>query len=139
MGVVSLIVTIFVMSMVYWSVDSRCSSISREIGQAEKRLAELESEYVRVAARWDEQKIPARLSEKLTRFGLEMRYARQDQVVKMTPDGRPRPGQIAVTRARQRVQEGVMAQAAVSPVESAAANGAPVQNTARAKKRTARR
>jgi len=138
-GVVSLIVSIFLMLMLYWSVDSRCSSIAREIGQAEKRLAALDSEFVRVTAKWDEQKIPDRLSERLTRFGLEMKYARQDQVVRMSADGRPLPGQIAVARARQRVREGVMAQASVSET-AAAPETVPVRRTsADARRRGVRR
>ncbi len=133
MGIASLILAGFFMLMVYWSVDSSCTSIAREIGQAEKKLAVMESECVREAAHWDEQKIPDRLSEKLLRFGLEMKYARQDQIVRMTPDGRPKAGQIAVTRARQRVRDGMMAQA------TSATAGLPVRPVSVPKKRTVRR
>lgn len=134
-GFITLVLSAFVMAMVYWQVDSQCSTISREIGEAEKRLKKLESDYVREAARWDEQKIPDRLSEKLLRFGLEMKYARQDQIVRMNADGRPMPG-LAVTRARQRMREDMMAQAQTS--ESTGAQVRPVAATP-VKRRTARR
>ena len=133
MGVAALIVTAFLMLMAYWSVDSRCTAIAREIGKAEKALAAYEAEYVRETARWDEQKIPERLNEKLLRFGLEMRYAHQDQIVRMNADGRPKAGQIAVARARQRMREGVLAQA------TAASASQPIRPGAAAKKRGVRR
>lgn len=108
-GISSLLFTAFIAVLAYYFIDSRCSSIAREIGKAEKRLAALETEYVREAAKWDELKIPERLAEKLTRFGLEMRYARQDQIVRMTPDGRPAPGQLSVARANARMRNGASA------------------------------
>lgn len=133
MGVAALIVTAFLMLMAYWSVDSRCTAIAREIGKAEKALAACEAEYVRETARWDEQKIPERLNEKLLRFGLEMRYAHQDQIVRMNADGRPKAGQIAVARARQRMREGVLAQATATPAAQ------PIRPGVAAKKRGVRR
>lgn len=134
-GAIMLVLSAFVMAMVYWQVDSRCTTIAREIGEAEKRLKKLESDYVREAARWDEQKIPDRLSEKLLRFGLEMKYARQDQIVRMNADGRPMPG-LAVTRARQRMREDVLAQSAVVTTD---ARERPMAASATAKRRAARR
>lgn len=108
-GVVVLLLTGFMMAMVYWILDSQCSSIAREIGKAEKRYAALEAECVQETARWESLKTPERLSEKLLRFGLEMKYARQDQIVRMTADGRPANGQLSVTRARQRMRTDAMA------------------------------
>ena len=92
------------MMLVYWLFDSRCSAIQREIGKAEKVLAALEADCVRETARWDEMKTPEKLAECLTRFGLEMKTQRQDQIVRMNRDGRPAPNQIAVTRARMRAR-----------------------------------
>lgn len=109
MGIVVLIVTGFIMLMAYWSLDSRCSSISREIGKAEKRYEALEAECVQEMAHWDAMKTPEKLSEKLLRFGLEMKYARQDQIVRMNADGRPVAGQISVARARQRIRTSTIA------------------------------
>ena len=67
-------------------------------------LAALGGGCVRETARWDEMKTPEKLAECLTRFGLEMKTQRQDQIVRMNRDGRPAPNQIAVTRARMRAR-----------------------------------
>ena len=88
MGIASLIVSALIMTMIYYVLDSRCTLIARDIGKVERRFTQLEAECVREAARWDELKVTERLTEKLNRFGLEMRYPRQDQIVRMTADGR---------------------------------------------------
>lgn len=113
-GVASLIVSALIMAMIYYVLDSRCDLINNDIGKAERRLKALESECVREAARWDEMKIPERLNEKLTRFGLEMRYPRQDQIVQMNADGRAIEG-LAVKRRQQRNKIGDLALNSVSP------------------------
>ena len=104
MGIASLIVSALIMAMIYYVLDSRCTLIARDIGKVERRFAQLEAECVREAARWDELKTTERLTEKLNRFGLEMRYPRQDQIVRMTADGRPAVGQISVARAQARAK-----------------------------------
>ncbi len=104
MGLAALLLTLMGAGLVYYRYDSQCTAITRQIGQAERRHAALVDECVREAARWDELKITERLTEKLNRFGLEMRYAHQDQIVRMTADGRPAVGQIAVARAKNRVR-----------------------------------
>lgn len=103
-GVAMLIVTAFFALMVYWSVDSQCTAISREIGKCEKELAALDSEYGREMARWNEMQTPENLAEKIIRFGLRMQNPKADQVVHIGANGRPEPGQIAVARARARAQ-----------------------------------
>ncbi len=101
-GVASLIVSVFIMLMIYWSLDARCTSIKREIGAAEKRLRALESELGRETARWNGLKTREHLDEKITRFGLAMQSPQPDQVIRMTSSGRPAPAQLAVARARAR-------------------------------------
>ena len=108
MGIIGLVVTIFIMLMTYWSLDSRCSTISRDILAAEKRYAALEAECVQEMAHWDSMKTPERLSEKLLRFGLEMKYPHPDQVIRMSADGQPVPRQRSVVRARQRARTETM-------------------------------
>lgn len=109
MGIVSLIVSALIMAMIYYVLDSRCNLIQRDIGKIERRYAQLEAACVRETARWDELKVTERLDEKLSRFGLEMRYPRQDQIVRMTADGRPSAGQISVARAASRMKAAEMA------------------------------
>ena len=101
-GVASLIVSVFFMLMLYWSLDARCTSILREIGAAEKQLKALESELGRETARWNALKTRERLDEKIVRFGLAMQSQQPDQVVHMTSSGRPAPAQLSVARIRAR-------------------------------------
>lgn len=110
-GMAVLVVTGFFILMSYLWLETRCSTIMRDIGRAEKRLAALEAEREREQARWNEMKVPQRLEEKLIRFGLEMKYPTANQVVRMTANGRPREGQLSVARARNRAGLGDVAQA----------------------------
>jgi hypothetical protein len=98
MGVASLIVSGFIMLMIFFGMNSRCSSISREIGKKEKELKKLEAELTREKTRWDEMKVPERLGRALTKFGLEMEVPREDQIVRMNRAGVPAPGQLALRR-----------------------------------------
>ena len=104
MSFAGLAVTVFVMLMVYWTMASNCSSISRDIGNLEKKLKACEDECEREAARWSKMKTRDQLDEKLRRFGIQMGYPRPDQVVKMTLDGIPAPKQLSVARLRARNQ-----------------------------------
>ena len=113
MGVASLIVSAFIMLMIFFSINSRCSSISREIGKKEKELQKLEAELTREKTRWDEMKVPERLSIALTKFGLAMSAPREDQMVRMTSAGVPAPGQLALRRMKGSSKSGSMA--SVSP------------------------
>jgi len=114
-GMVALIVSSFIMMMIYWTLDSQCSSIMREIGEAEKRTKALEAEYGRENARWNRMKVRERLDETITRIGLVMQTPKPDQVVRMMPNGEPAPGQMAVARARARAKTGNMALASPRP------------------------
>jgi hypothetical protein len=98
MGVASLIVSGFIMLMIFFGMNTRCSSISREIGKKEKELQRLEAELTREKTRWDEMKVPERLSRALTKFGLEMNSPREDQIVRINSAGIPAPGQLALRR-----------------------------------------
>ncbi len=134
MGIASLIVSALIMTMIYYVLDSRCTLIARDIGKVERRFTQLEAECVREAARWDELKVTERLTEKLNRFGLEMRYPRQDQIVRMTADGRPAVGQISVARAQARAKAADVAfndAVTASSRPSAKRGGAVAKRTAR--------
>ena len=101
MGIASLIVSAFIMMMIFFAMNAKCSAITREIGAKEKELQRLESELTREKTRWDEMKVPERLRIALTRFGLEMDVPREDQLVRMSKSGVPVPGQFALNRLRQ--------------------------------------
>ncbi len=55
-GMVALIVTSFIMLMIYWTLDSQCTSILREIGKSENEAKLLDAEYGREDARWNAMK-----------------------------------------------------------------------------------
>lgn len=100
MGVASLIVSGFIMMMIFFAMNAKCSAITREIGLKERELQRLDSELTREKTRWDEMKVPERLKTALTRFGLEMDVPREDQLVRMSNAGVPVPGQLALARLR---------------------------------------
>ena len=86
---VALIVSVFMMMMIYWTLDSQCTSIMREIGEAEKRAKALDAEYGRENARWNRMKVRERLDETITRIGLVMQTPKPDQVVAVSLTTRP--------------------------------------------------
>ena len=104
MSFAGLMVTLFVMLMVYWTMDSNCTSIHRKIGELEKQYEKYEKECGREASRWSGMVTRDRLDETLSRFGIQMGYPRPDQVVKMSSDGTPAPKQLSVARLRARNQ-----------------------------------
>ena len=109
-GVVALLVTGFAMAMCYGVLGMRCTSIAQELQKVEKDYKQLTKEGERVAARWTELMAVKQLEEKLTRFGLEMNLPRADQIVRLNASGRPLAGQIAVTRAKERLATANVAQ-----------------------------
>ena len=109
-GVVAVLMTVFLVVMFYCALGMRCTSIARDLQQAEKEYKQLTKEGERVAARWTELMAVDRLQERLVRFGLEMNFWSQDQVVRLNAAGQPLRGQIAVTRARERLATANMAQ-----------------------------
>jgi hypothetical protein len=90
------------LSVVYMLGTSSCSQQLKTIGEKEKMLRRLEKDCQRESARWDAMRGPENLDRALLRFGLSMRYPKAEQVVMMDGQGRPRPGQLSVARARQR-------------------------------------
>lgn len=106
-GIVLLIFSLSAALLIYWSLDQRCTTIGREIGKAERTYKALETELRRENTKWEGMTSPSKLDERLTRSGIQMRSQVQDQVVKMSLDGRPMPG-LAVQRARARMAKNEM-------------------------------
>lgn len=100
MGIASLIVSGFIMLMIFFAMNSRCSAIAQEIGSKERELRALAQELTRAKTAWDETKVTRKLNHALTRFGLKMDVPREDQLVRMSVSGEPIPGQLAVARLR---------------------------------------
>lgn len=103
MHVGAVVLTLFVMVIVNLLARSSCSQLSDAIGKKEETLKRLENERKRESARWEEMKTPERLETALRKMGLSMRYPHADQVIYMSADGRPKPAQIAVAKAQQRL------------------------------------
>ena len=97
-----LLVSIFIMMMAYWWLDTRCGAIAQDIGSAEKTLAKLDADLERETVKWNELKTPERLESALSQHGLNMHNPAPEQVIKMDAEGRLIPGQMSVARAQRR-------------------------------------
>ena len=98
----AIIVFFFLMVILNLLSSSSCTQLLKEKGEKERELAKLEDARMRESTRWEEMKTPERIEEALTRHALPMRIPRADQTVRMRPNGKPFPSQLAITRARQR-------------------------------------
>ena len=101
MHIGAVLVMFFVMVILNLLASSSCTQIMKSIGEKERTLAKLEDERMRESARWDAMKTADNVDRALLKFGLSMRYARAEQIVRMDSAGRPKPGQLAVARARK--------------------------------------
>ena len=133
-GVVVLLICMLMMVLAYWLCDARCAAIQREINKAEMVYKALDTDCVREMARWDKMRTFENLDNCLTRFGLEMKIQRPDQIVRMNRDGRPAPNQIAVSRARMRAR-GVENMASYKSGGRTTAAAAPRTSTPRGTRR----
>ncbi len=102
MHIAAIVLSLFIMLMAYWVLDSRCGAIGQEIGAAEKALAKLDGELERETMKWNEMKTPERLELALKKHGLNMNNPAPDQVIKIVPNGRVAPRQMSVVRAQRR-------------------------------------
>lgn len=99
-NIVAAIMLAFIAGMFYWAWDARCTSLLKEIGDAERELSRLEKNCQRELSNWEELKTPDSLRIAFARHGLEMGPANQEQVIHMTSGGIPAPGQMSVRRNR---------------------------------------
>ena len=118
------IVMLFVMVIINQLTASSCDQLMRSIGEKEKTLARLEESRQRELSRWEEMTTPDRLEHSLMKHGLSMHSAKPAQNVRMRADGRPYPGQFALTQAEARANRRNSARAAFSPRPATAAAGA---------------
>ena len=101
MHIGAVLVMFFVMVILNLLASSSCTQIMKSIGEKERTLAKLEDERMRESARWDAMTTADNIEAALLRQGLSMRYAKEEQVVRMDAAGRPKPGQLSVARARR--------------------------------------
>lgn len=81
---------------------SSCRQLVREKCKMERELVRLEDARLREMTRWEGMKTPEAIERALVMHGLSMHLPRPDQVVRMTRDGTPRPGQLSLARAKAR-------------------------------------
>ena len=81
--IVGLVVLSLILLFTYLGLDNRCHARSQLIRDLEKRLASLEEERLREEAKWNGMKTPDELERRLVQHGINMVYARPEQVVRL--------------------------------------------------------
>ena len=98
----AIIVFFGVMAVLSVMSSSRCAQLMKEKGEMERELRRLEDARTRESANWEEMTTPDRLERALWKHGLAMKTPRADQIVRMTSDGRPRAGQLSLSKMKLR-------------------------------------
>ena len=113
----AIIVFFFVMVILNLLSSSSCTQLQNAKGALEREIAKLEDARTREATRWETLKTTESIENALFRHGLSMKTPRADQMVRLMPNGTPRPGQLSVAKTKARVGMG----AVVSSVPSKSA------------------
>ena len=100
---------LFIMVIVNMLASSRGRQLMKAIGEKERELVKLEDDRTRESGRWERMTTPERLEDALVKHGLSMSYPKESQIVRMMPNGRPRPGQASVAKAARRSGGAVVA------------------------------
>ena len=98
----AIIVFFFVMVILNLLSSSSCTQLLKVKGELEREIAKLDDARMRESTRWEEMKTSEKVEEALLRHGLAMKFPGADQTVRLMADGRPRPGQLSVAKARMR-------------------------------------
>ena len=98
----AIIVFFFVMVILNLLSSSSCTQLENANGLLEREIAKLDDACVRESTRWAEMKTPEKVEMALLRHGLAMRTPGPEQTVRLMADGRPRPGQLSVSKAKVR-------------------------------------
>ena len=91
----------FVMVILNLLSESGCNQLLKVKGEKERELANLEESRRREATRWEGLKTPERIEMALLKHGLSMKLPRANQTIRMNPNGKPYPGQLAMQLAVQ--------------------------------------
>ena len=111
----AIIVFFFVMVILNLLSSQSCKQLENAKGALEREIVKLDEARMRESTRWEEMKTTENIEAALLRHGLSMKLPHADQMVRLRPDGTPRPGQISIARSKMRT--GVAA-AAVKPVRA---------------------
>lgn len=101
--VAGIILTLLVAVVMNLVAESRCKQVQDSIGEKEKLLARLEQDRQRESAAWEQMTTASCLERALVRHGLNMRYPKSEQVIRMDASGTPRYGQRSVELAKNRI------------------------------------
>ena len=115
----AIIVFFFVMVILNLLSSSSCTQLQNAKGALEREIAKLEDARTREATRWEKLKTTESIESALFRHGLSMKTPRADQMVRLLPDGTPRPGQLSVAKTKMRVGLGTVVSSLPSPSKSA--------------------
>ncbi len=99
----AIIAVLFLVGILYILSSTSCSQLMKSIGEKKQTLAKLDKDSQRAKAEWDGMKTPEGINLALSRLGLKMNTPSHAQVVRLNSDGTPRGGQLAVIRAKKRV------------------------------------
>lgn len=99
-GIILALMVAIVMNLV---AESRSSQVWDSICEKEKLLDRLEQDRQRESAAWEQMTTASGLERALVRHGLNMRYPKSEQVVRMDASGTPRYGQRSVELAKRRL------------------------------------
>ena len=99
-GIILSLVVAVVMTLV---ADARCSQVNDSIREKEKLLVRLEQDRDREDAAWQQMTTASNLERALVRHGLNMRFPKDEQVIRMDASGSPRYGQRSVALAKSRL------------------------------------
>lgn len=81
--IVGVFVLVVFVAVGYLAVDNRCNARGQLIRDLENRYASLEDERLREEAKWNAMKTPDELERRLLQHGINMVYARPEQIVRM--------------------------------------------------------
>lgn len=101
--VASVIVALMIAVVMNLVAESRCTQVRDSIGEKQKLLARLEQDRQRESAAWEQMTTASNLERALIRHGLNMRYPKSEQVIRMDASGTPRYGQRSVELAKSRL------------------------------------
>ena len=82
----------------FWALDTKCNVLGEDIRCKEMQQRALNEQLIREEIQWNASKTPEKLDEALTAHGLQMRYPKADQLVRMTPGGTPVRGQLSMVK-----------------------------------------
>ena len=87
MHVGAVILMLFVMAVMNILASSSCTQYMKTIGEKRKQLESLEKDCERECANWARMKTPDNLEAALASHGLNMRFPREDHIIRMKANG----------------------------------------------------